>query len=239
MSKGVSQIATSAIYVGVTVSAISVAITAGVPALQNMQDAASIRQAQQFMQQLDSNIQTVVSEGEGSTRTVNGEFERGEMYYDNDTETLIYEITTNADVISPQTATRDGNVILTSSANVEVNETTVDGTDCYMMENEHIKACIKSIGSESSFKDINTSELLTLYEFKDNNRELDANLSVELNGRDNTSFGEGYTEAETGEFIGTGEVKATVSSEYGFTYDILFKLPTGADFLQVDVQNYR
>lgn len=239
MSKGVSEVATSAIYIGVTVSAISVAISAGVPALENMQDAASIRQAQQFMHQLDQNVQTVVSEGEGSTRTVSGEFDRGRMYFDNDTETLIYELETDADVISPQTATRDGNVILSSSANVQVNETSIDGTDCYMMENDHIRACIKKIGSQSSYDNITTSELLTLYEFKDNNRQLDANLTVELNEESDTSHGTGYTTAETGEFIGTGEVKATISSEYGFTYDILFRLPTGADFLQVDVQNYR
>jgi type II secretory pathway pseudopilin PulG len=239
MSKGVSQIATSAIYVGVTVSAISVALTAGVPALENMQDAASIRQAQQFMQQLDSNVQTVVSEGEGSTRTVSGEFDRGRMYFDNGTDTLIYELETGADVISPQTATRDGNIILSSSADVTVNETSVDGTDCYMMENEHIRACIKSIGSESNYKNISTSDLLTLYEFKDNDRKLDANLSVELNEKETTSHGTGYTTAETGNFIGTGEVRATISSEYGFTYDVVFRLPTGADFIQVDVQNYR
>jgi hypothetical protein len=239
MSKGVSEVATSAIYIGVTVSAISVAITSGVPALENMQDAASVRQAQQFMQQLDSNVQTVVSEGEGSTRTVSGEFDRGRMYFDNDTDSLIYELETDAEIISPQTTTRDGNVILSSSANVQVNETTVDGTDCYMMENDHIKACIKKVGSASNYQEINTSELLTLYKFKDENRELDANLSVELNEREGSSYGTGYTTAETGEFIGTGEVQTTVSSEYGFTYDIMFRLPTGADFLQIDVQNYR
>ncbi|MFQ3275361.1 MAG: hypothetical protein ACI9LV_000861 [Candidatus Nanohaloarchaea archaeon] len=239
MSKGVSEVATSAIYVGVTVSAISVAITAGVPALENMQEAASVRQAQQFMQQLDQNVQTVVSEGEGSARTISGSFERGRMYFDDETETLIYELDTNADVISPQTTTREGNVILSSSANVQVNETTIDGTPCYLMENDHIRACIKNIGSSTSFENITTSELLTLYEFKDNDRELDANLSVELNSENTTSYGTGYTTAETGEFIGTGEVKATIASEYGFTYDVFFRLPTGADFLQVDVQNYR
>ncbi|PSG98907.1 MAG: hypothetical protein BRC29_02140 [Nanohaloarchaea archaeon SW_7_43_1] len=238
MSKGVSQVATSAIYIGVTVSAISVALTAGVPALENMQDAASVRQAQSFMQELDSNVQTVVTEGEGSTRTVSGEFDKGEIYFDNDTKTLIYELETNADVISPQTTAGEGNVLLSSSADVNVSETTVGGTNCYMMENEHIKACIKKIGNESNPESINTSELLTLYEFKDENRKLNANLSIELNDKKSTSNGTGYTTANTGDFIGTGEVQATIDSNL-FTYDIFFRLPTGADFIQVDVQNYR
>ena len=238
MSKGVSQVATSAIYIGVTVSAISVALTAGVPALQNMQDAASVRQAQSFMQELDSNIQTVVAEGEGSTRTVSGEFDSGEIYFDNDKKALIYELETEADVVSPQTTTGEGNVLLSSSADVNVSETAVNGTDCYMMENEHIKACIKKVGNKSNYRNINTSELLTLYKFKEENRKLDANLSIELNDRNSTSYGSGYTTADTGDFIGTGEVKATVESTR-FTYDVFFRLPTGADFLQIDVQNYR
>lgn len=239
MSKGISEIASSAIYIGVTVSAISVAITAGVPALENMQEAASVRQAQQFMQQLDSNVQTVVSEGEGSTRTVSGDFDRGRMYFDDETNALIYELETDSNIISPQTTTRNGNVVLSSSANVEVNQTEVSETDCYMMENEYVRACIKDIGSSSNYQNITVSELLTLYEFKETGRELGANLSVELNSRNSTSYGSGYTTAESGEFIGTGEVRATISSEYGFTYDIVFRLPTGSDFLQVDVQNFR
>lgn len=239
MSKGVSEIATSAIYVGVTVSAISVAISAGVPALENLQDAASVEQAQQFMQELDSNVQTVASEGEGSTRTLQGDFDRGELYFDNESNSMIYELETSADVISPQTTTRDGDVMLSSSANVKVNKSSVDGTDCYMMENDYIKACIKDVGSESNYQDIDSSELLLLYRYKPENRDLDANLTVELNDEESTGYGQGFTTAETGEFIGTGEIRATISSDFGFTYDIVFRLPTGSDFLQVDVQNYR
>lgn len=240
MSKGVSQIATAAIYVGITVSAISVALTAGVPALQNMQDSSAISQAQQFMQQLDGLVQQVASEGEGSTRTISTTLDRGTLSFDNTTETLIYSLETDAEVISPQTTVREGNVLLSSNANVKVTEETVDGTDCYMMENEHVRACIKDVGSTSNPQNISTSELLVLYEFKQEgtNRDLNANISIELNQNPDTSSGQGYTRAETGEFIGTGEVTAAVSSE-GYSYNILFSLPTGADFLQVDVQNFR
>jgi hypothetical protein len=193
------------------------------------------------MQQLDSNVQSVIAEGEGSTRTIRGSFDRGRMYFDNDTKSLVYELETDADVISPQVSTREGNVILSSSANVEVSEETVDGEDCYMMKNEHIDACIKDVGSSDSYEEIDTSDLLVLYRFKgeDSDRELDANVSVELNGKEATTHGEGYTTAETGNYIGTGQVTATVASEYGFTYDVVFQLPTGSDFLQVDVQNFR
>lgn len=243
MSKGVSQIATMALYVGIAMAAISVTITIGQPALENMQQASSIQKAQNFMQQLDSNAQEVLSEGEGSTRTLRTRFDRGELYFDDTREKLVYELQTDAKVISPQTSKKVGNVILTSSANVKVNKTTINGVDCYLMENEHIKACIKDVGSESNQKSINTSNLLILYEFKDetgSNKKLDGNMTVEINGADTTSYGTGYTRPEEkGDYLGTGEVVATVDSDYGWKYDVSYQLPTGADFLKVDVQNFR
>lgn len=243
MSKGVSQIATMAIYVGVAVTAISGALTVGAPALENMQDANSIQKSQNFMHTLDAAVKEVVSEGEGSTRTLQANFDRGELYYENETNSVVYELRTGAEVISPQSSRREGNVVISSSADVKVNETSIDGTDCYMMENSRIKACIKNVGSESSPESINTSNLVTHYEFKNpdgDNREFNGTITVELNEIESTRNGTGYTEAaETGEFLGTGEVKATVSSDYGFKYDVFYRLPTGADFLKVDVQNFR
>ncbi len=250
MSKGVSQIATMALYVGISVTAISTALSVGLPALENMQDAAAIRQAQNFMNQIDSNAQDVISEGEGSTRTVSADFRKGQLYFDNDSNALVYELRTDANVISPQSSRRTGNIILSSNAEVEVYpakanssgvfEVSENEANCWMMDNSRVQACIAKIGSAGSYQPLNTSDLLTHYELKESGKELDGNLSVKLNELESTSYGEGYTQpASTGDFIGTGEVKATVSSEYGFTYDVIFRLPTGADFLKVDVQNFR
>jgi len=243
MSKGVSQIATMAMYVGISVSAVSAALTLGAPALENMQDANSIQKAQTFMQTLDSNVQEVASEGKGSTRTLDINFDRGEVYFDNASNSLVYELRTNTNVISPQSTKRSGNVVLSSSANVKVSETAVDGVDCYLMENKYIKACIKKVGSSSSPEAINTTNLVQLYEFKNpdgSNKQLDGNITVKLNERHSTSYGTGFTEPqEKGDLLGTGTVKATVSSDYGFTYDVFYQLPTGADFLKIDVQNFR
>jgi len=243
MSKGASQLVTMGMYVAVAVTAISAALNVGVPAIENMQEAASIEKAQNFMQQVDNSVEEVVSEGEGSTRTVSVNFDRGETYFDNGTNSLVYSLETDASVISPQTSRRNGNIILSSNADVSVGNTSVDGTPCYMMENEHIKACIKNVGNSSNQKNINTSKLLVLYEFKNGNeasQQLDGDMTVELNEVNSTSYGTGYTRAtQTGDYIGTGEVIATVTSDYGFVYDVYFRLPTGADFMRVDVRNFR
>lgn len=242
MSKGISQIATAALYIGITIAAISAALTVGVPALENMQEASSIRKARTFMQDLDSAVQEVVSEGEGSTRTLQVNFDRGRLYFENETDSIVYELQTDAQVISPQSSQRFGNVILSSNADVTVENETIGGVDCYMMRNEHIEACIKNIGSSDNYQPINTSELLVTYNFTDPNpdKRFGGNMSVKLNGVDSTSYGDGFTQPERfGTFLGSGKVKATVTSDYGYTYDVIFALPTGSDFLKIDVQNFR
>jgi len=247
MRKGVSEIATAALYIGISVAAITTAVTVGTPALDNMRDAAAIRKSQDLMQELDSNIDQVVSEGMGSTRTVSLEIDRGQMYFDNESNSIIYELETGADVVSPQSSRKTGNVVLSSNAEVDVYNVTggsntpsgYSGPDCYMLENKHVQACIKQVGGESNFQEINTSNLLTYYRYKEDDKRLNGNMTVKLDGIMNTSYGEGYTTVDRyGYFIGTGRVQAHVASEYGYSYDVIYSLPTGSDFLKVDVQNF-
>ena len=246
MSKGISEIATAALYVGISISAISVALTVGTPAIENMRDAAAVRSAQDFMQRFDAAVDEVVSEGRGSTRKLEISIDRGRLFYSNDSNALVYRLQTDADVISPQSSRQVGNIILSSNANVEVYNVTssdlagYDGPKCAMMENEHIKACIKHVGGPDNQQPINTSNLLTYYEFKDESSTLDGNLSVEIDQVANSSWGDGYTQVERyGEFIGTGRVRASIESDYRYNYDVVFQLPSGADFIKTDIQNVR
>ncbi|WEL19822.1 hypothetical protein [Candidatus Nanohalococcus occultus] len=246
--KGASQIITAALYVGISVAAVTTAVTVGQPAIENMRDASAISRSQDFMQRLDSNIQQVAAEGQGSSRTLTVQLDRGTVLFNEEANALIYRLESDAQVISPQSSRRTGNVVLSSNANVNVYNVSqgsenapagYTGPPCYMMENEHIRACIKKTGSPTNTTDINSSELLTHYEFKDQDKTFDGNFSVMLNGVPETGSGGGYTQVDRyGQFIGTGQVKAHVSSSYGFTYDIIFQLPTGADFLKVDVRNF-
>ncbi|MFB6245044.1 MAG: hypothetical protein ABEJ03_01725 [Candidatus Nanohaloarchaea archaeon] len=244
--KGASQLVTAALYVGISIGAVTTAVTVGQPALENMRDAAAVSSAQSFMQDLDSKIQQVAAEGTGSSRTMAVSIDRGELIFNESLNAMIYRIESDANVISPQTSREIGNVVLSSNANVKVYNVSEDspsdysGPPCYMMENEHIKACIKKVGSENSPEQINTTELLTYYKFKDQDRKFSGNLSVELDDAPQTSRGTGYTQVQRyGNFIGTGEVKAHITSDFGYSYDIVFKLATGSDFIEIDIRNFK
>lgn len=240
--KGLSEVATLALYAGITVGAIGIVLSTAVPALENQRDAIQIRNAQDFLQNLDSATQKVVSEGQGSTRTLDLSFSQGNIEFNAKNDTVTYSLQTDAEVVSPQTSTRQGNIVLANNARVNVETGTCEGVQSYILENEHIKTCIRDIGSKSNQQHINTSDLLVKYRFKDQSRDLNGNLSVLVNSNSRTSSGTGFTSVPYEKLprtnVGTGQVTATVQSPV-ITYDVVFQLPTGADFLKVDVQNFR
>lgn len=240
--KGVSEVATLTLYAAITVSAVGGVINVAVPALEEQREAAQVRNAQEFMRDLESAIDEVASRGEGSRRTLGLSFSQGSIEANSVDDTISYRLETAAEVISPQTSSRTGDIVLSSNAGVSVRNQTCEGVQSYVLENEHIKSCVRNIGNDTSPQDINTSGLLVNYEFKDRGRDLDANMSILVNSNSRTESGQGFTTTTydtlpTGR-VGTGRVTATIQSP-PVTYDIVFELPTGADFLKVDVQNFR
>lgn len=233
--KGVSEIATAAILVGVTVVTTGVVLEVSGPAIEEMQDGAAIERSVSFMNFVDDNIRSVASEGEGSTRTVSVDFDRGEFNVDSEDDSFSYGLETSSDVVSPQTQVERGAVSLSSNAVVGVQEEEVDGEECFMMENDKIKACIQKIGAEDDLQNINSSELITYYEVKDGG-ERDIDFMVEVNEEFESSYGTGYSYAqETGSNQVRGDVFANINAESGLDYRVLFQLYSGADFLSIRV----
>jgi type II secretory pathway pseudopilin PulG len=240
--KGVSEVATLTLYAAITVGAVGGVLNVAVPALQEQSEAAQVRNAQDFMRSLESAVEEVASRGEGSRRTLSLSFSQGSIESSSVNDTISYSLETGAEVISPQVSTRTGDIVLSSNAGVSVRNQTCEGVQSYVLENEHIKSCIRNIGDDSNPQDINTSGLLVKHEFKDRERDLNANMSVLVNSNTRTTSGQGFTTTTYDTLprsrVGTGQVTATIQSP-PVTYDIVFQLPTGADFLKVDVQNFR
>lgn len=232
--KGASQTVSAVLITAVTLSAVGVVLNTAGPAIENARDSATIDRAVNFMNELDSSVRQVASEGEGSTRSYSLDFDRGYFYLNSSQDRFSYNLETGSQVISPQSRTQIGETELVSNAFVSVYEDSYSGQDCYAMENQKIKTCIKKI-DEGGGSDINTSDLVTHYEIKDSG-ELDINPRIILNDLPSSSSGTGYTEATiSGDRLGKGEVTAHVENTDGFRYRVVYELYSGADFLSIRV----
>lgn len=233
--KGASEIITAVMLLGVTVVSTGVVLEVTGPAIDNIQDDSAIDRSVSFLNYVDQRVREVASEGEGSTRTVQVDLDRGEFEVNGSEDTFGYSLETDSASISPQSQTTIGAVQLASNAQVEVSEENVNGEDCFMMESERVEACIKKIGSESNLQSINASELITYYGIKGSG-EKNIDFDVELNEDPQSSQGNGYTYTEElGSNQPYGTVWAVINADNNMKYRISFRLYSGADFLSIRV----
>ncbi|MDY6769702.1 MAG: LamG domain-containing protein [Candidatus Nanohaloarchaea archaeon] len=142
---GVSALVSMVIYTGIVVAAAGIALNVGAPIIDRMQDTAAITNSIDFLRQVDAQVEEVTTEGQYSAREVRLTFDRGRYVFDNTTGELSYKIDTTSNFIAAHAAQRRGNLLISSEADVSVRESSVNGTDCYMMENQHLKACVRKL----------------------------------------------------------------------------------------------
>jgi len=231
--KGASEIITAVMLLGVTIVSTGVVLEVTGPAIDNIQDDSAVDRSVSFLNFVDERFREVASEGQGSTRTVQLDLDRGEFEVNSDEDTFGYSLETGSASISPQSQTTIGAVQLASNADVAVSEDTMNGEDCYLMENDKVEVCIQKVGSEDNLQSINSSELITYYGVKEAG-EKNIDFKIELNGDFKSSYGNGYTyPEELGSNQPYGTVWSVINAENNMKYRVSFRLYSGADFISI------
>jgi hypothetical protein len=235
-AKGVSPMISGVMYVAVSLAAITMVVQVGNPIVRDVQDSISLDQAKEMMSRLDNTIREVAAEGKGSVRIVPIEFSRGKLVVDDVSNQIYYQLETQSEVISPGVRREIGNIYVASSTDVSV---TKDATH-WILENSHIRAKIKRIGSETSPAPVNLTNVIESVRYNlGEPEEADFNGQIEL-GVDSSaarSVGNGYTVAlKEGTGLASGTVQIHVDNSQ-MTYDVFVTL-RGGDFLEVTANNF-
>lgn len=143
--RGVSEFVSIVFYVAIVVAAIGIVLNVALPRIGTMEETAAVENNVNAMQELDSAIRSVASEGRYSTRRLGLTFKHGEYGFDNATGTFYYQVETESGMISPHSTITMGGVDVSASAAVSVANDTVNGVDCYRVENEALSACIRQL----------------------------------------------------------------------------------------------
>ncbi|MDY6761976.1 MAG: LamG domain-containing protein [Candidatus Nanohaloarchaea archaeon] len=159
---GVSALISLVIYTGIVVAAVGVVLNVGGPVLDRMQDTAAIQSSIDTLTGLDEQIRSVAAEGTYSSRTATLRFQRGQYRFDNETGELYYRIETGSNFISSHSAFQRGPVLISADADVSVTRSSVNGTNCYMMTNQYLEACIRALNQ--SFDASNYQQLVGLWQ---------------------------------------------------------------------------
>lgn len=230
--RGISLIS-GVLFTAFLISATAIVYWTAVPVIQKMQCAATLDKMKSTFSEIDRNIQTVASEGEGSRRTIDLSLDSGEIHVSADSDTIYWTHECDAPVFSPRTFQAFGNVILGSNLDAMAYESQCLGRDAFVIENQHISACFMKVGSEGNSARYNVSDVLLSVYQKDTNTTMPLEyLEITLDENSTSSVGEGYTTlTRSGMNLPFGEVTAYMESDYGVVYRIRFVLESGEDFL--------
>jgi uncharacterized protein YoxC len=238
--KAVSAIIATIIIVLITVVGIALVLMVVTPTLNKAKESAVINEAMQNMKVLDNTVRQVASEGSGSLRSVQIRVTDGEYKVQNKTNTIEFTLSMVSGIIEPGTFVQEGNLFLTSGVTAKASEWNLTGgtSNDLVLENEIMRVGIRKVGSRSSPAAIDTSNIVEMLNFKETGVNVTFNdSSVFLDDFADSNSGTGFSElVRVDDHLTKAEALVHVNST-NIAYDIIYTLPSGADFLTVKIQN--
>jgi hypothetical protein len=232
--KAVSLIS-AIVFLAITISAIGLIYTTGMPIIERMQEAAAVEGMKNSFVELDKLIQRVASEGNGSRRIVDMEIDVGRIAVDASGDSVVWGLETENPIMSARSSQNLGNLVFGSNLETSVTESSYGGSDAYTIENEHLILYVGKLGSQDSPVAYSTEDLVMGIYLKDSLEwaPLDY-VSISLDGEVSSMTGTGNTSPRLlGPNQPYGEVKAYMNSSYA-DYLITITLETGADFITIE-----
>jgi len=227
--KGVSDIVGTVLLIGVAIAAISIVLVSSTGILDEIKERALFDKAKDQMGIIDSSVSSVAEEGRGSSRLVY--IKDGEYTVDAAADTISFEMDTKSKIIPPGVARREGNILISTGADVRAYE----NGDELVLENERFLFAVGKVGGKGLPEKIETSALIKRFGPNGEVRPKSSRLIVD--NIDTSSSGTGYTKiTQEGNSLARGTIVAYVSSSE-VTYEIWYTLSSGADFVEIEAKN--
>ncbi|MFH1431867.1 MAG: hypothetical protein ABIG84_01500 [archaeon] len=227
--KAVSEMIGGVLFIAIGLAAVILVIQLSTPRINDMKDSIAIDQSKDTLATIDRVIRDIASEGPGSTRILPIQVKGGKLTIDGDSNRIYYEIDTNAEIISPRTKRRIGNLWFTSNTNASLYN---DSTH-YYLENEHLLVNITKYGSPTNPASMNPDFLIDGINFKDRNQAITDNITIHIDGSALSGTGYNYAEEE-----GNDIARATIYNIINtatINYTIKITLESGEDFIHIQV----
>lgn len=238
--KAISDLISTAFIVLMTVMAMALTLTIGMPAINRAKEASIINEALQNMNVIDNTIQEVASEGTGSLRSLQMKVSGGEYKVNQKANSVDFTYTMKYGLLQPGTFTKEGNLLMMSGVNAKASiyDLDGDGSNELVLENEILRVGILSNGTSSNQVPINTKNIIKMLNIKESGINVTlTDSSVTLDDFADSSSGTGYTELVTpGDNLSKAEAIVHMNTST-MSYDIVYTLQSGADFLIVKIQN--
>jgi len=139
---------------------------------------------------------------------------------------------------------QDGNVLISAGTNAKATvynlSTPADGDGQIVLENENLRVALHYNSSANATypETINTSKIVQLFNFIPTNVNITMyDSQIILDDFSDSTVGSGYSYiVKSGDHLGSADAVFVINTT-SVHYEILYSLPSGADFINVKIQN--
>jgi hypothetical protein len=230
------EMLTAVITVLIVIGSSIIAVNMITPTLDEGKSFQTYNEAKKTMEAIDAAISQVFYEAPGARRVIDVNLQKGKMAVSGSEEKIKIRLD-DVKLFTPGLRKQEGNILVTSGAQVESYEADIDsdGVTDLVLENDAVLFAVKKMGTPDSYGFVNTSNMITLIRNKRLNLDIYRPRSgIFINNSVPTSFGVGYSElAQVSENIASSGIHIYVNATNGnVTYDAIFTLGPSQDFIE-------
>jgi hypothetical protein len=229
------------IAVAIVVGSTLLVINMVMPTIEEGKDFQSFSEAKKTMELLDATITQVFFEAPGARRSIDIDVKKGKLIVSGPADRIKIRLE-DVNLFTPGLRRQEGNILVTSGAQVDAYEGDVDkdGSTDLVLENDGIIFAVRKLGSPSGHVIVNTTNMIVLIHNKRTNTDMFYPKSaIYINDTLETSYGIGYTElADRSSNIASASIHIYVNATLAnTTYDGVFTLGPAQDFLEFHVSH--
>ena len=234
-----SSLLSATIAVSIVIASSLIVLNAISPTLEEGKMLQSFNNAKQVMGTIDTTMNELIFEATGSKRSIDLTIDQGELIVSGKEDSIKLRLK-DMELIEPGTRVEEGRIVISSGPAINAYEADVDndGNTDLVLENDAVLFAVKKYGSPSSPEFINTSGMISLMRNKDLGVDIVPKSGIFIDEKTNSSYGYGYTElTQEGRDLPSSGIRLLMNSEANITYEALFTLGAGNDFVELEIKH--
>lgn len=228
----------AAVAIAIIVGSTLLVLNSVTPLIKEGKSTQAFTEAKNTLATVDQSVQQLLAEAVGARRQVDLNIREGKLIISGDEEKIKIRLE-GFTLSQPGATVQEGNIVIQSGAFIDAVEEDIDGdgnTDL-VLRNRALTFAIRKTGNSSSWASINTSTMITRVFNNRTNTTIVPGSGIYINDRGDTTAGTGYSLlTNQGREIESSSILVFVNSTAGITYEALFTLTAGTDFIDLQVK---
>lgn len=211
------------------------------PLIQESQDIQKIDDAKKILKIIDSVANQLSIESTGAKRSITINLPANSKLVFSGSEDKVKIRVPKTNILTAGGRIEEENIVITGGGTLDAYEKDIDndGDMDLVLENPAVLFAIEKLGSESSHVTVNTTSFISLVRNKRQNIDIMPRSGIFINEKPDSAYGLGYTTLSKSENLQTASILAHLNSTANITYDAIFTLSAGLDFVEMEVRNVK